>query len=49
VWGYLGGVLATRPGWLVEQVQPGRALVLRIMQRRMMPGIKERAERLARG
>lgn len=26
--GYLGGVFGTRPGWIVEDVVPGRALVL---------------------
>jgi hypothetical protein len=88
--GYMGGVFGQRPGWIVELVEPGHALVLRywgafvlqplpgnrtrllirstvsnrripvwgaalnfaafelphfIMQRRMMLGIKQRAER----
>lgn len=42
--GYLGGLFGERPGWTVDVVDPEHALVLRL-QRRMMLGIKERAER----
>lgn len=92
--GYLGGIFGERPGWVIDRLQPDRALVLRawgafvleptgdgrtrflirstisheripawlaainftafelphfIMQRRMMLGIKERAERTVAG
>ena len=92
--GYLGGLVGERPGWVIDRLDPGRALVLRhwgafvlqpheggrtrllvrstishgripawlaavnftafelphfIMQRRMLLGIKARAERSARG
>jgi uncharacterized protein YndB with AHSA1/START domain len=92
--GYLGGLVVERPGWVIDRLDPGRAMVLRhwgafvlqprdggrtrllvrstishdripawlaavnftafelphfIMQRRMLLGIKARAERTARG